>query len=151
MKKIFAVYLVLLLGLIAFVIVVAGAGWKYYMDAPSAAIILLAMFLISGASYGVSGAASAFKAPFMENAGSKALRHSRNFFNMLRRTLWLTAVIGFVIGNIAMLTIIDTVGGDAKGVALASLVLFYALIVDLALITPFLFGIEKKLIDLENE
>lgn len=150
MRKFYFISFAFILALIGFGIILGGRGFGWYIDIPSLVMIILPMFFIPAAAYGVTGTGKAFSLPFREDVDRKELLHAENIFRTLRRTVWLTGVIALLIGNIAMLGNIELVSGYTVGLGVAILAFFYSLSIDLVIVTPYLMGIRRRLIDLDQ-
>lgn len=146
MKKTYFVNLILLLAVVSFGIWLGGAGFGPYIDPPSLIIITLPVFFVLSSSYGYGDIFRAFSRPFASNCSREDLLHAENIFRTMRRVMWIAAGIGFFLGNIAMLAML-ILENYFSGFAVAVLVLFYALILDMIVIMPYMTGIRRKLIE----
>lgn len=149
MKKTYFISLILLLVVVAFGVILGGADVTAYIDFPSMVIIVLPVIFVLLSAYSAGDIGRAFSRPFADDAGLEELLQAENIFKSMRKTMWFAGAIGFFIGNIAMLSLLIT-ENYFSGFAVAVLVLFYALILDLIVVVPYLTGIRKRIIALEN-
>jgi flagellar motor component MotA len=139
MKKTAWIYGILALGIMFWAIYLGGAGILYFVDIPTMVIIPIAAFLLSFMSHGFEGVLLAYKtALFKKNQTSKEfIEKGIAVFKGLQRNFVFLSFAGVLTGVIAMLVVVTEVTSFARGLAVAILSFYYAVLGILFLVLPF--------------
>lgn len=125
-------------------VVMLSTSGLYYLDIPSALLVVLISFFILLPSYSLKEMVDAFKAAFEENrADASTLKKASAFFLSMRRAFYLSAGVGMLFGGISMLHVMSMDLDLFASLGTLLIVLFYAVLTDIFIITPFSAAIEK--------
>lgn len=141
----FVLYFLGGLGLLILAIVMTGAPLRIYWD-PFSLVLLLGLQIFASASFsGLLGFVKAFSDPFNKQAEAKDLRRAHSFWKGQTPLSFIAAFVGLLQGGIAIVQNLSDPNAVLKGVALAFLMLGYALVLNLLLFYPYRLLCEKRL------
>jgi hypothetical protein len=117
-----------------------------YIDPPSFYILLVPVLLLLKSQFSWADMGEAFAIGFSRKPVEKArLKKALLFFTVLQKYLMWTGLIGLMLGIIAMFSSFSDYIAVGRGLAVALLVVFYALILTLTIALPFQYGLKKKI------
>jgi len=152
MNRSYFIFVVVALGVIAAIVWVAGGRFLMYIDFPSVAAVFLITVPLLASSFRLKEIGSFFKAAFRGvRADASTLKKGICFFSAMRRYLIISAVLGTMIGVIAMLSVLGEPSALGRGMALALLTIMYAVILILTVALPFRVSLERKLAEKDIE
>jgi hypothetical protein len=146
------------IGLLFTAVVLTAAAWicglsvhpVIFFDVPSIVLAILFPLVFQGILHGWKDVASAFSAPFHDAIDKNALLKAKLFFKNYCTTLFSTAFIGFMLSFMAMMVNLENKEALGPTMMVASLVLLYAGIINMTIITPYKILINKKLLAEES-
>jgi flagellar motor component MotA len=130
----------LLLSLVLGSFLIPGIGILYYIDIPSAIIVLLGGYLVALMSHGPSGIAEAYRTATRGGvtADAKVIGRSRAVLRGLGRNFIYLSILGMIMGLIAVLSLFDPPDTFAQGLATLIITPLYAMMGNILLVNPFL-------------
>lgn len=142
---------------VAFLLVLSGAidpeyaGIASLIDAPSLVLSVLVPFILVSVSFGLTKTKRSFSAPFDRLADSVSLKTARAFFKNLLRSIVAWSILAITTGIIVLLISFSREASSQIGVNVAICLLsaFYASLIPLFLVFPFLTVIDERLAELE--
>lgn len=151
MNKSYFIFLFVALGVLCSGIVFAGARFATYVDVPSMMIVILITASLLVSSFRLKEIGSFFAGAFRERtADIPTLKKGICFFTAMQRYLIISAVIGTMIGVIAMLSILGEPRAIGSGLGLALLTILYAVVLILVVAVPFRTSLARKLAEAEK-
>ncbi len=154
MKKSY-VSVVLIFGGFLFLTFWVGVGLDtigVYLDIPSAILILFFAFVPLLATYSFGEIRNCFVIGFRKSGVDKVdIKNAILFFSSLQKYLILSGLLGTFVGVIALLSFLGSPGEVGKGMAVALLISFYAVILSIVIAVPFKTGLQKRLNELEGQ
>ncbi len=150
MSKFYFLALILVLAVFALGIIWSAGSLLMFLDFPWLVVVVVPTVLLCFTSFSPADIGRSFKASFGKApAAEKDLKTAVVFFKALQRYLVLSAIIGSVIGLIAMLANINR---DAAGIGMGFAILadgaFYAALLIMVVAVPFRAAAERKLAQL---
>ncbi|MDR1250094.1 MAG: hypothetical protein LBK63_12430 [Treponema sp.] len=135
---------------ISFVLTVAlsGALIISYFDLLCVIITVIFPFLYQWALFGSSGVRNAFMAGSKKAMSMEDIKLAQLFFKSYAKTVWFSALLFVVTVNIAMLIYLEDRSGLGPNIHRMLLALLYAIIMQVAVIAPFLVLLKKRSIEL---
>ena len=146
MKGFYGISILLTLGLIIGGMITAGAPISVYVSLPSFVIVTAIPLFMLLASFSPAEILKAFSSSFKRDADKEGLKKAELLFGSLGKYIATSGATGILLGVVAMLTNLGDLEWLGKGLALALLVVFYALLLHILLVFPFLASIRKKLV-----
>lgn len=123
-----------------------------YLDIPSVVLILVFAFVPLLATYSLEEMRNCFVIGFRKSGIAKVdIKNAILFFSSLQKYLILSGLLGTSVGTIALLTFLGSPGDVGKGMAMALLTAFYAVILSIILAVPFKAGLQKRLNEMEGQ
>ncbi len=145
MKKTYILNLALFIAVLIFAMIMSGCI-KCFFDIPSLLLIVLSTLFMLTASFSPAEIGKYFKLGFKQDAADRAeLEKGIIFFKAMQKYLFIAGCIGFFIGLITMLALLDDPERIGAGMALALITFLYGLFFNMAVAIPFRTGLEKKL------
>lgn len=148
MKRSYAIFLPLFLGLVVLIWVVAG-GISFYVDLASAAVVIFVPLPLLFSSFSFSEVGSAFLVAFGRDADGKRLRRALEVFTTLERLILLSGFLGLLCGIIAILANVSEAIMIGKGLSLALITVLYSVILMMGFTVPVRGSIRGRLADLD--
>lgn len=153
MRKIYPLFLLIALALLASGYIFGGASIALGINLPC---LLIVLGLAAAMSLSVAPAreiASYFREPYGDAAeiNRKTLLKAEHFFRSLRQYFLLSGGIGTITGIIILLALLDSPETIGRGMAIALITLYYGMIFSLILALPFEAAARKKLIETEAD
>ncbi|MDC7227878.1 MAG: hypothetical protein PQJ61_14020 [Spirochaetales bacterium] len=151
MKKTYILSVILFTIVCIFGMIMSGCITCFF-DIGSLAMVLLSTFIMMLANYSTAEIKNAFTLGFSRDLPEPpALKAGIIFFKAFQKYLILSGAMGFFLGLIAMLALLDAPEIIGRGMALALLSVLYAVFFSAVIAVPFRTGLEKKLAEAENK
>jgi flagellar motor component MotA len=148
MKGSYIASLIVVVGVLAFGLIVSGANFWWYVDFPSMMMVFLPAFALSVGVYGVKGIVAAFAVAFgAEERAKEDLEKALLTVRSLGRYTWLAALVGSFVGTIAILGNLGAMEKIGNNVAVALICAFYAVLFEFLVISPMTGRIRRKIIE----
>ena len=146
MSRFYFIAVLVVLGIFTLGTVFAAARIEYYVDYPSALIVLVPPIVLCFAAFPPRVIGRSFRVAFDGVTATEGeLKSAAALFRTFERSILLSGLIGALIGVIVMLSQLASISNVSGGFALLLVSVFYALIVTLALPVPFRAAVEHKL------
>jgi len=146
MRKLFFIPLLAGLVLIVSILLFGGANLYYFIDIPSAMIVIVIPLIVMLSHSSLSEIINAYKMALQKKSSSiSEISKSITILKALEKQIFLSGIGGTIYGIISMLTI-QNINSDmiAKGFSMALLTIFYMVLLIQFFVTPFKTGLEKK-------
>jgi len=123
----------------------AAVSGMALLDIPSFVLVGVLPFLFISTLYGFKEMAQAFSMAFKKSNAQEDLAKALTFFQKFGNTIWLTGILGVIIGIVSMLINLDDKSAIGPSLALALISLFYSALINILLIIPFKLLIKKQM------
>ena len=146
------VSLVLSVIVFVFTCIISGFSTNFmlFIDAPSALIVIVFPLIYMGILYGWKNIGSAFSTIFNKNMEKNVLLNAKTFFENYGKTVFSAGFIAFIIAFMAMMYNLEDKAALGPNMLVASFVLLYVGIINIAIIIPYKIIIKKKIVELEK-
>ncbi len=145
MNRIFPVFMIIALALIAFIITMSG-GWPTFINVPSLLIVILLPVMASLMSFRIGELLESVRvAAKPDNYDGEAREKALVIQKAVSKNLDYTSIIAFLIGIVSMLANLNNEEYLASGLALALIIIVYALIIKFLIPVPMINALEKSL------
>jgi flagellar motor component MotA len=124
------------LACIVFGIYASGGTLLVYVDIPSVLCVVCVTVAMLRSGYGFREMGAAFAAALSSRAEAPALERAELFFAQMRRYLYVSGILSTFLGFIAMFRLFKDPERFMPNLAVALIVVFYALLLDLAVALP---------------
>ena len=143
----------LVFGLIVFevscLLLGVGLDLRWFVDLPSALVTIATPLCFMLILRGGKDVRSAFSVIRKKETNRKELLNAKMFFDDYRRILFSVAFIGFIVSFVAMMVNLEVKEELGPLLALASISLLYAGVINMAVIVPYKMVINKKITETE--
>jgi len=144
--------------LIFIVILLWFIGWAsavdykitLFLDVLSMLVVIIFPFIMMIILYGWKNIRRAFSVLSNKKSNKNILINAETFFEKYNKTIFSIAFIAFIISLITMLFEHENVEALGTNIAISSLYLLYAGILNIVIIMPYRIIINRKLIEMEN-
>jgi flagellar motor component MotA len=146
MKGSYIAALIIVVGVLAFGLIVSGANFLWYVDLPSLVMVFLPAFVLTSGVHGVKGTVAAFSVAF--GAGEWTREELEKAFlaaRSLGRFAWLAALVGSFIGAIAILGNLGEMEKIGGNTAVALICAFYAVLFEFLVVSPMTGRIKNRI------
>ena len=120
------------------------------VDLPSALIVIVFPLVFMLILHGWKNTKSAFLNASNRNSNKKELVTAKLFFKSFGNTVFTAALIAFLIAFISIMKNLEDGSALAPNLALASINLLYAGLINLVILLPFKIVINRKLLEIEE-
>jgi len=127
-----------------------GLNFGWFLDFPSALIIIIIPSGFMLILHGWKDIRSAFSISRKKDTTEKELLNAKMFFEDYSKILFSIVFIGFIVSFIAMMFDLEVKEQLGPLLAVASISLFYAGIINMVIIIPYKIIINKKIIEMKN-
>jgi flagellar motor component MotA len=148
MKKMYVVYLAIVLGICIGGVLISGGSLILFWDVPSFIFTPGIAFLIMLGHYSPREMVEAFKCAGTAERSEAELKKSLLFFETFHRITIISGFFAFMLGLVMLLVSKDLINETKAGpwMAVAILTVLYALFFVMAITVPFQSAIRKKMI-----
>ncbi|OHD12058.1 MAG: hypothetical protein A2Z96_04970 [Spirochaetes bacterium GWB1_48_6] len=126
-------------------IFISGSPFVIFLDFPSLLLLVGIQIMVTLAFSGFHGIARAFTAPFENTPAPAELRKARSYWKGQTTISLMAGFLGVLLGIISMMQNLSDNSALGRGAALALLILFYALILNLTIFIPYRLLCERRL------
>ena len=130
---------------INFGIFCCGGNMLTFVDVPSFIFVGIIPFLFVSILFGFRDMKAAFSAAFRKEIDDAALKKALVFFGSYGKIIWVTGVIGVIIGVIGMLMNLEDKSVLGPNMAVSIISVYYSCLAFVSIIIPFTVMIKKKL------
>ncbi|MBI9102869.1 MAG: hypothetical protein JEY99_10670 [Spirochaetales bacterium] len=142
MKKVFPLFMLLLIA----GIITMSAGWRVFLNIPSLVIVILLPTIASLVCFSSGEMIQAVKVAIKpENYEPNAVKKALVIQKATARNFDYTGALGFLIGVTAMFGNLNNEAYLTKGLALALIIIVYAVTIKFVFIIPAINALEKKM------
>jgi len=127
-----------------------GSNLAMVIDLPSALIVILFPLIFMGILHGWKNIGSAFFIFCNKNMDKKDLLNAKIFFENYSKTIFSVAFITFIIAFMAIMINLEVKEALGLNMVVASIILFYAGIINMVIIIPYKIIINRKIMEMEN-
>ncbi len=150
MRKFFILPLLMALCLFGMAIMYGGASLILYFDLPCLIICTVIPFIVLVSHYSLAEMGSAYSGALKSsNKTVEEIKRGIAFFRSAERQSLLAGGIGTFYGIIAMLANLADMSLIGRGLAAALITIFYSLLINQLVLSPFRNALEKKLVSKE--
>jgi len=121
-----------------------------FLDVLSMLVVIIFPFIMMIILYGWKNIRRAFSVLSNKKSNKNILINAETFFEKYNKTIFSIAFIAFIISLITMLFEHENVEALGTNIAISSLYLLYAGILNIVIIMPYRIIINRKLIEMEN-
>ena len=146
-------FISLMFMVVVFIFICFASGISYYLtffDLPSALVVIIFPLIFMWILHGWKDVRSAFIVLGKKNPDKKDLINAKSFFETYGKTVFSIAIIAFVLSFIAIMRHLEDAAALAPNIAIASIVLLYAGIINILIIIPYKIIISKKMLEMES-
>ena len=151
MRKSFWIWLLLFYGVIVAAIITSAGKMSWYLNIPSAVMIIAPAILLSLTSFRLKEIFGFFSAAFSSSAGEEELRKALIFFEGTKKYFLCSGIIGGLTGSTAMLIGFEDTDMVAFGAGLVVITILYGVIAYVSISVPFTSAIKKRLVEAETK
>ena len=141
----YLISIALILGGIIASTFLAGGNIMAFFDIPSFLLVAVVPFLFVSVLFGFKDMAAAFSSALKKEIDQDSLKKALIFFRAYGKAVWITGIVGVVIGVVGMLTNLEDVSAIGPNVALSILSIYCSCIAFLVIVLPFTVIIKKRL------
>ncbi|MDR2792082.1 MAG: hypothetical protein LBB61_00245 [Treponema sp.] len=136
---------------LAAVVALSGGTLGTYVDVPSIIIMVVCPLAYQWILFGAGYVKDAFISPFKKEASPAQLSRAQVFFKSYMKVVWLLSVVVLIIGFVAIMKNLEDRQALGPNMAIASISLLYAGLIDILVIIPYGIILKKRMGVLEEE
>ena len=136
-------------GMLVYIHLVTNSAFWLMFDLPALLIMLVLAPLPSCLIHGAGNIGPAFKAPFAANPSRRDLQTAIAFFQALCGSVFGFAACAAIISLVSMMRNLEDPTQVGPNLAIAMLSLFYAAVIHVLLVLPFIINARKRLAELD--